>query len=65
MSDFAKTIVVVLITASMSSAATISALSSDIANISRAVIKIDGKMERFDDRLRAVEIGQAGYIASN
>ena len=65
MSDFVKTIIVVLLTAGMSSAATISKLGAELANIDKAVIKIDTKLERFDDRVRELEISNARYLAMN
>ena len=52
MSDFVKTIIVVLITATMSAGATISQLGEKIANIDKSVIKVDKKLERLDERLR-------------
>lgn len=65
MSDFTKTICAILLTAALSSAATTSKLSADIASVDRMVIKIDNKLEKIDERVREVEIKQGSYLASN
>lgn len=65
MSDFVKTIIVVLITAMMSAGATISQLGEKISNIDKSVSKVDKKLEQFGERLREAELEQARMLASN
>ncbi|PHR87950.1 MAG: hypothetical protein COA78_36765 [Blastopirellula sp.] len=65
MSDFIKTIIVVLLTAMMSAGATISQLGEKISNIDKAVVNVDRKLERFGERLRQTELEQARTFALN
>ena len=68
MSDFAKSIIAMVLTVVISSVATTSKLSADISNLIKSVDKIDTRLEKLDERVRGVEIKQAGqstYLAVN
>lgn len=68
MSDFAKSILAMVLTVVISSVATTSKLSADISNLIKSVDKIDTRLEKLDERVRKVEIKQAGqstYLVAN
>ena len=65
MSDFAKNIIVIVLTGLIGNVATMSKLGSDIENIDKSVLKLEQKLDRIDERVRQLEIQQASYLASN
>jgi len=58
-----------MVGAGISSFATVSSLSSAMSNTTKAIDKMDNKLDKFDDRIRQTEIRQAeykqAYIAAN
>jgi len=68
MSDFAKSIIAMILTVVISSVATTSKISADITNLTKSVDKIDLKLDKVSERTRLVEIEQAkqsSYLAAN
>ncbi|REL31085.1 hypothetical protein [Thalassotalea euphylliae] len=59
MTDFAKTVVAILVSVALSSAGTISALTTKIDNVDNSVTEIKSQITAYDGRLKAVEIKQA------
>ena len=62
-SDFVKSIVVMVLTIIFSHVATVATLSTEIAYINKSIEKLDKNLEKFDERLRKVE--QITYVAAN
>ncbi len=65
MSDFAKSIVIMLLTIIVSHIATVATLSADSENIKITLEKLDKKIEKFDERQRETEIQVATLLAAN
>ncbi|WP_435275709.1 hypothetical protein ACMAZF_01355 [Psychrobium sp. nBUS_13] len=55
MTDFAKTVVAILISTVISASVVVGTLSADIASVKTDVSRIDIKIESFDKRLREQE----------
>ena len=65
MSEFSKTIIVVILSAVIGNGLTATKVSSDIENLEKVVVKIEQRLDRIDDRTRQLEIKQATYLAAN
>lgn len=68
MSDIAKAIAIALLGAILSPVVTITTISYKVDMVKESVTKIETKLDKYDDRLREVELEQAKkptYLAAN
>jgi hypothetical protein len=64
MSDFAKNVLMMVLTTVAGQSVTVAVLSANMTNIEKNQVKIEGKLNKFDERIRKNEINNA-LLASN